>query len=595
MVFGRHINKYYLKYSWMILLGLAALVVVDIMQLKIPEFYRMVVNGMNDGVVEVDGVMKTFDMDFLLDQICRPMLFVILAMVTGRFLWRVGFFGASLRVEADIRDEMFDHAKDLSQQYYQVNKVGNLMSLFTNDLQTIEECFGGGILTLADAVVLGVLSFYKMGRMDIRMTLFSLVPMAFMFVIALIVGFRIDKKWEERQEAFSKLSDYSQESFTGIAVIKAFAKEVKDLHEFRKLNQHNEKVNVQFVRLIMVMEISITLFIEAVICVILGYGGYQVHEGRFNAGQLIEFIGYFTTVVWPIQAIAFLIQDTARGHASAKRIGELLDAKIDVKDIPEKIAYKDPEIKGSIEFRHLDFTYPDGKVEVLRDASFTINAGENVGLIGRTGSGKTSVVDLITRTYNVPDNKIFIDGMDVNTIPIKKLREHIAYVPQDNFLFSDTISNNIAFAFEDDHDTEAIERAAKLAGVHDNIEEFPEKYKTVLGERGVTVSGGQKQRISIARALMKDAEILILDDSVSAVDTKTEKVIIGNLHETRKGKTTILIAHRISTVEGMDKIIFVDDGKILAVGSHKELLHTCKPYADLVEMQRLEDERKERE
>ena len=594
MVFGKHINKYYLKYSWMLLLGLAALIVVDVIQLRIPELYRMVVNGLNDGQVEVNGVMQTFNMDFLLDQICRPLLFTILIMVVGRFLWRVGFFGASLRVEADLRDEMFDHAKDLSQQYYEVNKVGNLMSLFTNDLQTIEECFGSGILTLCDAVVLGVLSFAKMTRMNLTMTLLCLIPMVLMFLISLIVGFRIDKKWEERQEAFSALSDFSQESFTGIAVIKAFAKEVKELNEFVKLNKNNEKVNVQFVRLIMVMDIGITLFIEAVTCIIIGYGGHLVHQGTFNAGQLIEFIGYFTTIVWPIQAIAFLIQDTARGHASAKRIGELLDAKVDVIDEPLKISVKEPVVKGGIEFNHLDFTYPGGKVEVLHDVTFKINPGENVGLIGRTGSGKTCIVDLITRTYNVPDGKVFIDGVDVNNMPIKALRDHIAYVPQDNFLFSDTISNNIAFAFEDDKDTEAIKEAAKLAGVHNNIAEFPEKYKTVLGERGVTISGGQKQRISIARALMKDAEILILDDSVSAVDTKTEKVIIDNLHETRRGKTTILIAHRISTVENMDKIIFIDDGKILDVGSHKELLERCKPYEVLVEMQRLEDEGKER-
>ena len=594
MVFGKHINKYYLRYGWMLLLGLIALVIVDYMQLKLPEIYRMVVNGMNDGAVEVDGVMKTFDIDFLLDEICRPLLFVILAMVTGRFLWRVGFFGAALRVEADLRDAMFDHAKDLSQQYYHVNKVGNLMSLFTNDLATIGECFGSGVLTLCDAVVLGGLSFYKMFRMDLQMSCFSLIPMGFMFIIALIVGFRIDQKWKERQEAFSALSDYSQESFTGIAVIKAFAKEIKDLNEFKKLNQHNEDVNVQFVRLIMVMQISITLFIESVICVIIGYGGYLVYKGQFNAGQLVEFIGYFTTAVWPIQAIAFLIQDTARGHASVQRIAELLDAKVDVKDEPTKLKNLHPDIHGGIEFRDLSFTYPEGKVEVLHDVSFKIPAGNNVGLIGRTGSGKTSIVDLITRTYNVPDGKILIDGLDVNTIPIKELRKHIAYVPQDNFLFSDTISNNIAFAFENDSDTEAITRAATLADVHENIEEFPEQYATVLGERGVTVSGGQKQRISIARALMKDAEILILDDSVSAVDTKTEKVILDNLRETRKGKTTILIAHRISTVEHMDQILFVDDGRVIASGTHEELLNTCLPYAELVEMQRLEDERKER-
>jgi len=594
LVFGKHINKYYIKYGWMILLGLAALILVDIGQLKIPELYRMVVNGLNTGEAEVDGVMKAFDLNFILDDICRPMLFVILAMVVGRFLWRVGFFGASLRVEADIREEMFDHAKDLSQQYYQVNKVGNLMSLFTNDLETIEECFGGGILTFFDAVVLGILSFSKMTKMNWKLTVFSLIPMVFMFLVALIVGFRIDKKWEERQEAFSALSDFSQESFSGIAVVKAFAKEVKELIAFKKLNQNNEKVNIEFVRMITIMETFLTLFIETVTCVILGYGGYLVYKGVFNAGELIEFIGYFTTVVWPIQSIAFLIQDTARAHASVKRIGELLDAPVDVKDEPAKITMKDPDITGRIEFRNLDFAYPDAPdVPVLKNVSFTINAGESVGLIGRTGSGKTCIVDLISRTYNVPDGHLFVDGMDVNTIPIHDLRKHLAYVPQDNFLFSDRISNNIAFAFEDDSDLHAITEAARKADVHNNIIEFPEQYRTILGERGVTVSGGQKQRISIARALMKDAEILILDDSVSAVDTKTERIIIDNLKSSRQGKTTILIAHRISTIEHMDKIVFVDDGEIVDVGSHKELSERCPAYAEMVEMQRLEDEKKE--
>jgi len=595
LVFGKHINKYYFKYGWMILFGLIALILVDVAQLKVPEIYRMVVNGLNSGEVEADGIMKAFDLNFILDDICRPMLIIILVMVVGRFLWRMGFNGAALRVEADIRESMFDHAKDLSQQYYQVNKVGNLMSLFTNDLETIEECFGGGILTFCDAVVLGVLSFTKMTKMNWKLTVFSLIPMVFMFLVALIVGFRIDKKWEERQESFSALSDYSQESFSGIAVVKAFAKEVKELIAFKKLNQNNEKVNIEFVRMITIMETFLTLFIETVTCVILGYGGYLVYKGVFNAGELIEFIGYFTTVVWPIQSIAFLIQDTARAHASVKRVAELLDAPVDVKDDPAKITMKNPPVSGKIEFRDLNFAYPDAPdVPVLQNVSFTINAGESVGLIGRTGSGKTCIVDLISRTYNVADGTLFVDDMDVNTIPIHDLRTHLAYVPQDNFLFSDRISNNIAFAFEDDSDLHAITEAARKADVHNNIIEFPEQYRTILGERGVTVSGGQKQRISIARALMKDAEILILDDSVSAVDTKTERIIIDNLKSSRQGKTTILIAHRISTIEHMDKIVFVDDGKIVDVGSHRELTECCPAYAEMVEMQRLEDEKKER-
>jgi ATP-binding cassette subfamily B protein len=289
-------------------------------------------------------------------------------------------------------------------------------------------------------------------------------------------------------------------------------------------------------------------------------------------------------------ALSMLIDMTSRGKASYNRIAELLDAKTDVKDASDVENVE--HIKGDIEFKNLTFTYPDGDVEVLDNVSFKINAGENVGIIGKTGSGKTTVVDLILRVYNVPNGALFVDGRDVNTIPIKTLRNFCAYVPQDNFLFSDTIENNIAFS-KNASSYEEVERAAKLSDVHENISEFPAKYATVLGERGVTVSGGQKQRISIARALMKEASILILDDSVSAVDTKTERVIIDNLRENRRGRTTILIAHRISTVENMDKIIFIDDGKIVAVGTHDELISSCPDYKIMVELQKLEEERGE--
>jgi ATP-binding cassette subfamily B protein len=247
------------------------------------------------------------------------------------------------------------------------------------------------------------------------------------------------------------------------------------------------------------------------------------------------------------------------------------------------------QVRGDIEFRDLSFRYPDGEFDVLKHINFTISAGENVGLVGKTGSGKTTLVDLILRTYNVPDGTLFVDGHDVNTVSIRSLRAGCAYVPQDNFLFSDTIANNIGFGV-DDRGTEQVSRVAKLADVHNNIAEFSKGYETVLGERGVTVSGGQKQRISIARALMKDAPILILDDSVSAVDTKTEKTILENLRTTRAGKTTILIAHRISTIERMDKILFLDDGNLVAVGTHAELYETCPDYRKMVELQRLEEE-----
>ena len=587
MIFGKYINRYYFKYAGWLVLGLISLVAVDYLQLEIPKLYRLVINGMNSGSVSMDGVQVAFDVNFLLDKICMPMVGIILAMVFGRFLWRVCFFGSGVRLATDLRNRMFDHAKDLSREYYQVNKVGNLMSLFTNDLDTVQECFGWGVMMFFDALLLGVLAVVNMWKMDSPLTLLSLIPMAFLLAAATVIGKQMMKKWDIRQEAFSKLSDFSQESFSGIAVIKAFVKEAKELMAFRKLNEENEEANMDHTKTSVLMRIVVMLFVESVICVILGYGGYLVYAGRFNAGQLVEFIGYFNAVIWPIMAVSELIDMTSRGKASLDRLSELLDAKIDVADRENSDALKN--VKGDIEFRNLTFRYPDGEYDALKNVSFTIKAGENVGLVGKTGSGKTTLVDLLLRTYNVEDGTLFVDGHDVNDVKIRDLRAFCAYVPQDNFLFSDTIENNIAFGVET-YSAGSIVQAAKLADVDSNIKEFQQGYGTILGERGVTVSGGQKQRISIARALMKDAPILILDDSVSAVDTKTEAAILENLRTTRQGKTTILIAHRISTIEKMDKILFIDDGELVAVGTHEELYAECPAYHKMVELQKLEEE-----
>jgi ATP-binding cassette subfamily B protein len=586
LIFGKHINKYYLKYAPQLLLGAVALILVDYVQLIIPELYRMLINGLNEGQVLYKGSMTPFDTAFLLDRICLPIIYVVVVMVIGRFLWRVCFFGSAIRVETDIRIKMFDHCKDLPREYYQVNKVGNLMSLFTNDLDTIQECFGDGLLMFFDAVFLGVLAFIKMWRMDIRLTLLTLIPLGLILLIGVFMGKAMMKKWEVRQRAFSNLSDFSQESFSGYAVVKAFVKELHELMSFRKLNVENEDTNVDYTRISTLMHVFIVLLVETVICVILGYGGYLVHEKAFNAGQLVEYIAYFQSVVWPVMAVSMLIEKSARGKASMKRVSELLEAEITVRDAP---GVKDlTGVKGGIEFKNLSFRYPDGEFNALENVTFTIEPGESVGLIGKTGAGKTTIVDLILRTYNVPKGTLFVDGQDVTDVSIRSVRDACAYVPQDNFLFSDTIANNINFAY-DELNEEAVENAAMLSDVHDNIAEFRDGYRTILGERGVTVSGGQKQRISIARALMKDAPILILDDSVSAVDTDTEKIILKNLRESRRGKTTILIAHRISTVRGLDKLIFVEDGRVIAVGSHDELVETCPAYARMVELQRLEE------
>ena len=587
MIFGKYINRYYLKNAPVLLLGLLALLMVDYIQLLIPQFYRLVINGVNLGQVVVNGQPLPFTKEVLLQHIFLPMIWIVVLMVIGRFLWRICFFGSAVRVAANLRERMFDHSRQLSQQYYQVNKVGNLMSLYTNDIDTIQECFGDGILMFFDALVLGLMALYKMWRMDYKLTLLALIPALIMFGIGTVMGTAMTKRWEERQQAFSDLSDFAQENFSGIAVIKAFVKELKELMAFRKLNKQNEEINVIYTKIATLLEVLVTLFVESVICVILGYGGYLVYQGRFNAGQLVEYIGYFEAIVWPIMAISMLIEKTSRGKASLNRITGLLNAPIDVADRPGVQELQNPQ--GSVEFRHLTFRYPDGEYDVLQDISFTIHPGESVGIVGKTGAGKTALVDLLLRTYNVPDGTLFVDGKDVNTLSIHSVRAACAYVPQDNFLFSDTIAHNIGFGV-DDASPEMIDHAASLADVRDNIVDFKDGYETVLGERGVTVSGGQKQRISIARALLKDAPILILDDSVSAVDTRTEKIILDNLKSSRANKTTLLIAHRISTVERLDKIIFLDDGKIEAVGPHDELYTSCPKYRRMVDLQRLEDE-----
>ena len=587
MILGKQINRYYLRFAPMLLLGLIALVSVDYLQLQIPPLYGMVVNGINDGFVVMDGITYNFTMDFVLDHICMPMVKVIMCIIVGRFLWRVCFFGSAVKLEEDMRNRMFRHAQELSREYYQINKVGDLMSLFTNDLDTVQECFGWGVMMFFDAVMLGIMALSNMWVMNPILTLLSLIPMGFLLASATIVGKSLAKKWDARQEAYARLSDFSQESFSGIAVIKAFVKEAKELWAFKKLNLENEEASITHTKASVLFRVMVTLFVESVICIILGYGGYLVHKDVLNAGQLLEFIGYFNSVIWPIMAVSELIDMSSRGKASLARISELLDAPVAVKDREGVQSLSD--IKGRIEFRNLTFRYPDGEFDALEDVSFVIEAGEQIGLVGKTGSGKTTLVDLILRTYNVEDGTLFIDGHDVNDVKIRDLREACAYVPQDNFLFSDTIENNIAFGV-DGHQLSAVQQAAVMADVDSNIKEFSKGYGTVLGERGVTVSGGQKQRISIARALMKDAPVLILDDSVSAVDTKTERTILENLRATRAGKTTILIAHRISTIESMDKVLFIDNGRLAAFGKHDDLYANCKEYRKMVDLQKLEEE-----
>ena len=591
MIFGKRINKFYIRYIALYLFGIVALVTVDYAQLEIPKIYRALLLGLNTGFIDEEGLIP-LDSNALLDKICMPMFLITAAMLVGRFLWRICFFGAGIRSTTRLRAEMFDHAKDLSQNYYSTHRVGNMMSLFTHDVDTIEEAMGWGVMMFFDAAVLGGMSLYNMIIVNPLLALLCLIPMIILLVIGVILNKYMAIKWDAREQTFSDISDFAQENFSGISVVKAFVKEAKELWAFKKLNVANEKANVAFTKLSVALRVSVMLFVEAVVCVILGVGGYLVYNKTIAVESLLEFIGYFYTIVWPVMAVSEIIDLRSRASASLKRVSALLDAENDVVD--KDGAADAGVLTGEIEFKDLTFRYPSSDHDCLKNISFKVNAGEKVAILGRIGSGKTTIADLITRTYNVPDGTLFVDGKDVNDLTIESVRKNIAYVPQDNFLFSETIAENVAFA-SDSNDSDLVERACALSGVSGDIEKFNDKYATVLGERGVTVSGGQKQRISIARALMKDAPILILDDSVSAVDTETEKEILKNLDNTRAGKTTILIAHRVSTVENADKILFLGEkGKVTAYGTPAELMENCEEYRRTVRLQMIEDKEKER-
>jgi ATP-binding cassette, subfamily B, multidrug efflux pump len=463
------------------------------------------------------------------------------------------------------------------------------MSYFINDLQAIRMAFGPGLLMLVDGFFLGGFAIYRMANLNARLTIIAAIPMLLLTVVMVFIRKSMSAKFKLRQKSFEELSDFTQENFSGITVIKAFVREAKEYMLFRQRNDSLYNKQMGFVKYMVFVNIMISLALNIVILTIIVYGSLLViyrESTGLTPGQLTQYIQYFFTLIWPTMALSRFVQIQSQAKASAERIESFLDHEVEIKDSDDVEHVED--LKGNIEVKNLTFQYPDGDQPVLKDVSFKIDAGQMVGILGRTGSGKSSLVDLFLRIYNLDENQIYIDGHDIMKLPIHDVRETIGYVPQDNFLFSETITSNIGFAFED-ISGDKIEEAARLSDVYDNIMEFKEKFQTVLGERGVTVSGGQKQRISIARALAKNPEVLILDDSVSAVDTKTEDAIINNLHRVRKGRTTIFIAHRISTVKKMDKIILLDDGRVAAVGSHNELLKTCKLYQDMVKRQQLEN------
>ncbi len=588
MLFGRHVNRYYLRYFHFFLLGLIALIAVDWFQLEIPRICGEILDGLSD--IAKDNPDSLFYHPEQMKQLMLYFGLIACIMFGGRFLWRYSILGVAARIESDMRLDLFSHSLKLSNSYYKKHKTGALMTLYTNDLQVIRQAFGSGTVMLVDILFLGGFALYKMFRCNWVLSCFSLIPMALIATASGFLGRVLKEKFKQRQDAYEELSDFTQENFSGIAVIKAFVKEVHEIRYFAKINEKNRLKNINYVKYSVILNVLLTATISIIFIILFAGGTYFVINGfnkeEFTTGMMWEFIGYFDAVIWPFMAVAQLINMRSQAKASLTRINDFLDAPIEVKD--EEVTVLD-HIAGKIEFKNLTFSYPDSSIEVLKNINLTIPAGTMVGIIGKTGCGKTTMVDLLLRTYNLKEQSLLIDDQDIMHLPIKQVRDSIGYVPQDNFLFSDTLANNIAFAF-DSIDEQRIEEAAKIADVHSNIMGFQDRYQTILGERGVTLSGGQKQRVSIARALIKDPAILIFDDSVSAVDTKTEEAILKNLRNIRKGKTTMMIAHRISTVQSLDLIVVLEEGQIVGMGTHEELLRTCSYYQEMVRLQSLEDD-----
>ena len=566
------------RYWWRYLLGLAALFLVDQVNANVPLLSGELTDGLTEGVLDMGGVWG----------IALRLLGMGALITAGRFLWRVFLFGSARMAERDLRGDMFAHLETLSMSWYNEHKTGDLMAHFTNDLGAVRNLMAGTVITAFDATVMLLLVLISMMRfVSFRLTVIAVIPLIIIIFGNIWFGKTMHKRFLARQEAFSGLTDQAQEAISGIRVIKAFVQERKELAAFAKASANSREKNLHVVKLVALVLPMLDLVVGLSLLLTLIFGGRMAIYGEITVGQFVSFNGYVTMLVWPMIAVGESVSSMSQGMASLRRIRGILEEKPEIRD------EGDPSVtalKGEIEFRNLTFRYSaePGSRPALEDVSVHVAAGETLAVIGRTGCGKTTMMNLLERLWDTEEpDMIRIDGRPLREIPMKVLHRDLAYVPQDSFLFSDTIENNIAFGVEQ-ASPEEITEAAKAADVHDNIMEFPDRYQTMLGERGVTVSGGQKQRISIARALMKNAPVLILDDALSAVDTDTEERILSRLKELRRGKTTLIIAHRISTIQHADHILVLEDGKPAEYGTHAELLAKGGLYRSVYDKQQLE-------
>lgn len=569
---GGYAKRYWPHY----VAGIIALALVDWMNVYIPQFTGEITDGLKAGTIDMSGVWRLVGWIVLLGA----------GMAAGRFAWRYFIFGACLSVQKDMRGDLFAHLETLSARYFNEHKTGDLMAHFTNDLQAVRMLMGPTVVTAFDATVMLVMVLGKMMLyVDLRLTLVAVAPLLLIMYGDYVYGKIMHRKFFAKQRAFSSLTDQVQEAVSGIRVIKAFVQERKELAAFARVNRLNQDKNMDVARTQALFLPLLDLVVGVSGLLTLLYGGYLTIAGEITLGQFEAFNLYIGMLVWPMMAAGECITFISQGMASVKRIQAILDERPEITDGPDTADVDG--LEGEIDLDKLTFTYPGQERAALTGISVHVKRGETLAILGRTGSGKSTLANLLLRLYNTERGMIRIDGRSVGEIPLPVLRRDIAYVPQDSFLFSDTLERNIAFGAEG-KTLEDVQAAAKDAHIHDNIMDFPEGYQTVVGERGVTLSGGQKQRSAIARALLKDAPILVLDDALSAVDTDTEEQILQSLRRNRAGRTTIIIAHRISTIQNADHILVLDDGRAVEYGTHQELMALGGVYRSVYDRQQLE-------
>ena len=568
--------SYLWKHKFSYLLGLFTLLIVDYVNLFIPQFTGEITDGLTSAALSIDGVIA----------IIMKILIAALIITIGRVLWRFFIFGSSRKIEYALRNDMFSKLVTLTQRYYNEHKTGDLMTHFTNDLEALRQSIGPAVISAFDAIVMTALVLYRMMvYVDLKLTLLTLIPMSFIAVGGYYFGEAFEKRFAEKQEAFAKLSDQVQESISGERVIKAFVQEEKQAEAFAKVNLYNKNKNMQVVKLMATVMPLLDFVIGLSYALTIVYGGYLAITSQITLGRFVAFNQYLGMLVWPMIALGDSITMISQGRAAVHRIQHIFDEVPEIQDDPHCDELEN--LSGDIVFDHVSFSYAEDLPLAIDQLDLTIKKGETLAVLGRTGAGKTTLVNLLMRLYDPSAGEIRIDGHDLRKIPLHLLREDMAYVPQDSFLFSDSLANNIAFGKQDASMAE-IMQACRDACVHDNIVDFPSGYETRVGERGVTLSGGQKQRCSIARALLKDAAILILDDALSAVDTDTEGQILENLKRIRQDKTTIMIAHRVSTVQNADKILVLEKGKEAEYGTFDELMEKQGIFYEMFNKQQLE-------